>query len=111
MLSYLSAETPTYPSVTTLQAVFAFVVGIVVGTSLTLLLAIVVSPSRRVRNEPPLELEVQLRLLLGLDPDAPLPALPLDRIDTSWQFDTAQMQSLRDLDVGPDEEPPDGLIP
>ena len=51
---------------TTLRRVFQFVVGIVVGTSLTLLIAIIVAPSRKVRNEPPLELETQLRLLLGL---------------------------------------------
>jgi hypothetical protein len=79
--------------------VFSFIVGTVVGASLMLLLAIVITPSRRVREEPRLELETQLRILLGLDPDDPLPQLPRDRLDTSWQFDTAQMQTLRDLDA------------
>lgn len=76
------------------------------GTALTLLIAIVVAPSRRIRDEPPLELETQLRLLLGLDPDEPLPPLPINRVDTSWQFNTAQMQTLRELD-----RPDDGKAP
>ena len=109
MLPYRYSESRTYPNMTTLRRVFAFVVGIVVGTSVTLLIAIIVAPSRRVRNEPPLELETQLRLLLGLDPDAPLPDLPLEQIDTSWQFDTAQIQSLREFETTDlSELPPDG---
>lgn len=37
--------------------------------SVVVLLLIVIAPSRRVRDEPPLDRDVEARLLLGEDPD------------------------------------------
>ncbi len=82
----------------------AFVIGIVVGAAVTLLIVIVVAPSRRVRAEAPLPMETQLRLLLGLNPEIPPTAdgveatVVAETPSPDWQFNTSQMQSLRDLE-------------
>ena len=89
-----------------------FVVGIAVGVAIALLVVIIVAPSRRVRDEPPLPMSTQLDLLLHgrgfVDPDdlaAASPAVPKPAEPaTDWQFDTAQFQSLRYLDT---PAPPD----
>ncbi len=52
----------------------SFVVGLIVGASLAALLIIVIAPSRRVRAEPPLPHDVEMRILLGQDPDQAAPA-------------------------------------
>jgi len=48
-----------------------FLVGVVCGLSIAGLLWIVVAPSRRVREEPGLDPEVETKLLLGELPDEP----------------------------------------
>ncbi len=95
---------------------FPFVIGIVVGAAITLLAVIVIAPSRRVRAEPSLPLETQLKLLLGMDPDAPAPTLNSPTLDTpgldtsalpnDWTFNTSQIETLRNLDgpTGTDPE-------
>jgi hypothetical protein len=49
--------------------VVQFLVGLIVGASAVLLLAIVIGPSRRVRAERPLPPDVEAKILLGQDPD------------------------------------------
>ena len=84
------------------------VIGAVVG-AVTLLAIVVIAPSRRVRNEPPLPMRTQLEILLRgrhianieAAPEPPGPSLEVDDGATShddWRFDTAQLQSLRELD-------------
>jgi hypothetical protein len=47
----------------------AVVAGLCVGVCLALIAIIVIAPSRRVRDEPPVDEAVQSRILLGDDPD------------------------------------------
>ena len=78
-----------------------FAIGLIVGIACTMLALIVFAPWRRVRSEPPLPLETQLRLLLGLDPEGgELTAHPAST-DPDWRFDPAQIEALRDLDGEP----------
>ena len=55
----------------TIEGVLQFVVGLIVGASVVGLLMILIAPSRRVRAERPLPRDVEMRLLLGEDPDSP----------------------------------------
>ena len=84
------------------------VIGAVVG-AVTLLVIVIIAPSRRVRNEPPLPMRTQLEILLRgrhianfeAAPEPPGPSVDVDDGVVSqddWRFDTAQIQSLRDLD-------------
>jgi hypothetical protein len=61
------------PTLTTVVPVLAdavvWIVAVPVVLSLLLLLLIIVAPWKRVRDEPPLDEEVETRLLLGEDPD------------------------------------------
>ena len=88
------------------------VIGAVVG-AVTLLAIVIIAPSRRVRNEPPLPMRTQLEILLRgrhianieAAPEPPRPSLELDdgiESHDDWRFDTAQIQSLRELD-GPND--------
>ena len=49
----------------------SFFVGLVVGASVAALLIILIGPSRRIRAERPLPEEVEMKLLLGQDPEQP----------------------------------------
>jgi hypothetical protein len=51
--------------------VVSFFVGLVVGASVAALLIILIGPSRRIRAERPLPEEVEMKLLLGQDPEQP----------------------------------------
>jgi hypothetical protein len=76
--------------------VVAFVVGIVVGASAAALLMILIGPSRRVRAEPPLERDVETRLLLGQDPEQPtIPPSP--SIDHPRQYSPTELAALQRL--------------
>jgi len=57
--------------------------------SVVLLVLIVVAPSRRVRNEPKLDEEIETRLLLGEDPEA------LDRELSARADEAAPIADLR----------------
>ena len=50
---------------TTVRSVLPFFVGLIVGASVVAALMIAIAPSRRVRAEPPLPREVEIKLLLG----------------------------------------------
>ena len=76
-----------------------FVIGAVVGAAFTMLAVIIIAPSRRVRQEPPLSMETQVRILLGLKPEDPIEKVDLAALPGDWKFDTQQMQALRDLDA------------
>ena len=89
------------------------VIGAVVG-AVTLLAIVIIAPSRRVRHEPPLPMRTQLEILLRgrhianieAAPEPPRATLELDddsiESHDDWRFDTAQIQSLRELD-GPND--------
>lgn len=74
-----------------------FLVGVVVGISLTALLWIIVAPSRRVRAERPLAPDVEAQLLLGEDPDRAEPAESKPPVEHPRHYDTQQLQALRKL--------------
>ncbi len=80
----------------TIEGVVEFVVGIVVGASAAALLMILIAPSRRVRAEPPLERDVETRLLLGSDPEQPTipPAPPVDHARQYTANELAALQRL-----------------
>ena len=85
------------------------VIGAVIG-AVTLLAIVIIAPSRRVRNEPKLPMRTQLEILLRgrhidaldahLEPSGPSIGRdePVSAND-NWRFDTAQIQSLRELDI------------
>ena len=81
----------------------SFVVGLVLGVSVTALLFIVVGPSRRVRAEQPLSEDDETRILMGYRPkvapdepsSSPAPVI-LPR-----EYDTGEMQALRRLGSPP----------
>jgi hypothetical protein len=76
--------------------VVEFVVGIVVGASAAALLMILIAPSRRVRAEPPLERDVETRLLLGQDPEQPtIPPAP--RVEPPRQYTPNELAALQRL--------------
>jgi hypothetical protein len=80
--------------------VVSFVVGIVVGASVAAVLLLVFAPSRRVRAEKPLDRDVETKLLLGRDPDAPTfppPASP----DQPRMYSSAELAQLRRLGEAP----------
>jgi hypothetical protein len=76
--------------------VVEFVVGIVVGASLAALLMILIAPSRRVRAEPPLDRDVEAKLLLGQDPEQPtIPPPP--RVEHPRQYTANELAALQRL--------------
>ena len=80
----------------TLEPVVPFVVGIVVGASAAALLMILIAPSRRVRAEPPLERDVETKLLLGQDPEQPTipPSPPAEH---PRQYSPSELAALQRL--------------
>ena len=73
-------------------------VGLVVGASAAALLMILIAPSRRVRSEPPLEREVETRLLLGQDPEQPtIPPPP--RVDHPRQYTPKELAELSRIGI------------
>jgi hypothetical protein len=73
-----------------------FVVGIVVGASAAALLMILIGPSRRVRAEPPIAHDDEMRLLLGQDPEQPtIPPLP--RVEHPQQYSPSEIAALQRL--------------
>jgi hypothetical protein len=75
--------------------VVGFVVGIVVGASAAALLMILIAPSRRVRAEPPLDRDVETRLLLGMDPETTIPPAP--RVEHPQQYTPTELAALQRL--------------
>jgi len=76
--------------------VVQFVVGLIVGASAVAVLIIVIGPSRRVRNEPPIPRDVESKLLLGQDPDQPtIPPPP--RVDHPRQYSPNELAALQRL--------------
>lgn len=84
-----------------------FVVG-AIAVALAAIAVIVIAPSRRVREEPPLPMPTQLEILLRgrnliedeIAADSPwrVPSEPVTRPeDPAWQFDTAELTSLGNL--------------
>lgn len=73
-----------------------FVVGVVVGVSVTALLFIVVGPSRRVRAERPLPDDEETEILLGRTPGTQ-PVDPLPEIPHPREYATAELQALKRL--------------
>lgn len=80
----------------TIGSVPVFVVGFILGASVAAA-ASIIFPSKRVRQERPLDDETETRILLGLDPDEPAGAVPPTTVP--HEFDTAQLAALRDLDA------------
>ena len=73
-----------------------FLVGIIVGASAAALIMIVIAPSRRVRAEQPLPPDVEMKLLLGQDPDQPaMPPPP--RVDHPRQYTAEELAALSKL--------------
>ena len=78
------------------RSVVQFLVGIIVGASAAALLMIVIAPSRRVRAEQPLPPDVEMKLLLGQDPDQPtMPPPP--RADHPRQYTAEELAALSKL--------------
>jgi hypothetical protein len=82
-----------------------FLVGVVVGVSVTLLVLIIVAPSRRVRAESGMDHEVQLQLLLHETPTAAVDRVAASSDTPTGEFDTQEIQALRDLDAEPTPGP------
>jgi hypothetical protein len=76
--------------------VVPFVVGIVVGASAAALLMILIGPSRRVRAEPPLSRDEEMRLLLGQDPDQPT-VPPEPAVEHPRQYTPGELAALQRL--------------
>ena len=74
-----------------------FVVGLVVGASLVMLLAILVAPSRRVRSERPLPADVEAKILLGRDPDEATIPPPPRSPDGPRQYSPNEIAALQRL--------------
>ena len=76
------------------------------------LVLVVVAPSRRVREEPPLDPEVEARLLLHQDPDEPTGESPTvaaisnagDDDEPDKLTDLDDLAELAELDGGPDPD-------
>jgi hypothetical protein len=81
----------------TLTPVFQFVVGIIVGVSVTALIFIIFAPSRRVRAEKGIDPVAETKLLLGEDPDdRTIPPAPPDHPQPYSSQDLAQLRKLGD---------------
>jgi hypothetical protein len=72
-------------------------VGLVVGASLVMLLAILVAPSRRIRSERPLPADVEAKILLGRDPDEATIPPPPRSPDGPRQFSPNEIAALQRL--------------
>ena len=92
-----------------------FVVG-AIALAIAAIAVIVIAPSRRVRDEPPLPMPTQLEILLRgrsliddeIAADSPwrIPTEPATRTeDPAWQFDTAELTSLGNLAGAGDDNP------
>src|SRR5438552_9496041 len=73
------------------------------------LVLVVVAPSRRVRDEPPLDPEVEARLLLHQDPDEPTGESPVvspigDADDGSEPEDLDALRDLAELEEASDRD-------
>jgi hypothetical protein len=76
------------------------------------LVLVVVAPSRRVRDEPPLDPEVEARLLLHQDPDEPTGESPVvaaignpdDDAEHGEHMGIDDLAALAELDGGPDPD-------
>ncbi len=77
-------------------AMAEFVVGVVVGVSVTALVFIVVGPSRRVRAERRLPDDEETELLLGRTPGSE-PVVPMPEIPHPREYEPAELQALKRL--------------
>ena len=72
-----------------------FVVGFIVGASVAALLAIVLWPSRKVREEQAIPRDDVTKLLLGEDPDEK--TIPPSPPEHDRAYDAKELQALRNL--------------
>ncbi len=77
-----------------------FLVGLVVGLSLATMVVIIWAPWRTVRDEPPLDENVESRIMLGEDPEKIARDLEASRARqrTEKDWNTEQLEALRELD-------------
>jgi hypothetical protein len=73
-----------------------FIVGFIVGASVAGLLAIVLWPSRKVREEQAIPRDDVTKLLLGEDPDDR--TMPPSPPEHDRAYDAKELQALRNLD-------------
>jgi hypothetical protein len=91
----------------TLAVEFTSVLLVVIAVlSVLLLILIIVAPWRQVREEPPMDKEVQAKLLMHRNPDEPTGEVPrvsaVPRDDSDHDTQTGDLSDLSDLNDPPE---------
>ncbi len=83
------------------HSVFEFFAGTISGAALLGVVLIIIGPSRRIRSEPAIDDEVEVRILLGLDPEPSDQEDETDSSQDSVRYSANQIKELEDLSRSP----------